>query len=131
MKKASKVFVMVLSLTVMMTVNTYAHYGMGEGDGDYVAKKVAKLTEQLSLSAEQAAQVEALIKEKMEKKNAIKEEKHAAIEAVKEEYSVKIKALLTDEQKAKYEEMQTEREKEEMKGSDHEHKDSGGEEKGS
>jgi len=47
----------------------------------------------------------------------VKEEKMKKIEAIKEEYSAKIKDVLTDEQKVKYEEMKAER----MKGSDHEH----------
>ena len=114
----------------------YAHCGMcslSKEDGDWVEKKVQKMTENLGLSQEQAAQMRVLMNEKMEKKKAIQSEKSDALEAVKEEYSAKIKALLTDEQKVKYEVMMKGRAANGMKGSghDHEHKGSHGEMKGS
>ena len=94
-----------------------AHAGCGacEGDrkgshaGDMVDKKMMMMTEELGLSDEQAKAVEAIMKEKMAKKKAIKEKKHEDMHALKEEFSGKVKAVLDDEQKAKFDAMMKEK----------------------
>jgi len=92
-------------------------------------KKMVKLTDKLGLTEEQAAQIKVLVTEKLTKKKAIWDAKIAEIKVVKEEYSAKIQAVLTDEQKTKYDEMKKEWKKGSMKGSGHEH--GGSEMKGS
>ncbi|MBN1870406.1 MAG: hypothetical protein JW847_07530 [Candidatus Omnitrophica bacterium] len=80
---------------------------MNEGS---VQEKAAKMTERLGLTQEQADEVKALITEKAEKKKAVMEECRAKKESIAEEYSAKIKALLTDDQKVKYDEWKAEKE---------------------
>lgn len=94
-------------------------------------KYMEKLTSKLSLTEEQAAQVETFVTEKLTKKKAIWDAKMAEIKVVKEEFSTKIKTVLTDEQKVKYDEMKAEHKKGSMKGSGYEHKGSSHEMKGS
>jgi len=96
-----------------------------------VAKKMEKLTSKLALTEEQAAQIEVLVTEKLTKKKAIWKAKMAEIKVVKEEYSTKTQAVLTDEQKVKYDEMKAAWKKGSMKGSGYEHKGSGRKMKGS
>lgn len=85
-----------------------------EKSENWAQEKTAKMTEKLGLTEEQAGQVEALVKEKTQKKIAVKEEARTKMDSISEEYSAKIQALLTDEQKVKHEEWK--KEKEEMKG---------------
>jgi len=89
------------------------------------------MTSKLELTEDQAAQVEVLVTEKLTKKQAIWEAKMAEIKSVKEDYSTKIQAVLTDEQKVKYDEMKAGHKKGSMKGSGHGHKGSGHEHGGS
>lgn len=119
MKKIASIFTAVFILSFVFVGLSYAHCGVcglrSAKDSDWLGKKMTMMTENLGLSDEQATQVEALIKEKVEKKKA-----------VMDEYTAKIKALLTDEQNAKYDAMKAEKTKGSMKGSYHEHKGSKG-----
>jgi len=86
---------------------------------DLAQKEVTRLTKKLDLTADQIPQVEALVKEKVEKKKAVKEEMRTKMESIKEEYSTKIKALLTADQLKKFNEMKNEKkEGEHKKGKD-------------
>jgi len=133
-------------LLLLCAVPVFAHCGMCGFDKkgsmsteDRVAKKMEKMTAGLGLTEEQIPQVENLITEKLDKKKAIKDTMRKEMDAVREEFSANIKALLTDEQKEKYEAMVADwkkgSKKGSMKGSDHDHKGSdkgsGSEEKGS
>lgn len=73
--------------------------------GAMVSAKVEKLTKELSLNDEQKGKVEAIIKEKMEKKHQIMEEKHKAMDALHEEFKTKLSGVLTPEQVTKWESM--------------------------
>jgi len=110
-----KRIVYVLSLLLILgAANAYAHCGMcdmdkkGKAHGIKAAQshdeKMGALRKKLGLSDEQAQQIEPLIKEKMEKKKALKEECHQKKKAIYDEYSNKIKALLNDEQVKKFDE---------------------------
>lgn len=115
-----KIIYFLTAAFVLSTAPAFAHCGMcpmsmkGSSD-DYVSKKVEKLTAELNLSDDQAAQIKTLITEKVEKKKAIKEDKMNKIEALQEEYSGKISAVLDDEQKAKYETLKADWGKDKMK----------------
>jgi len=131
-----KIIYLLTAVFVLSAVPVYAgcefcRFKMSTYSEDWLAKKMEKMTGSLGLTEEQVPQMEALIKEKVEKKKAIFEESSGKIKAVKEEYSAKIQALLTDDQKVKYEEMKAEWKKGSMKGSGHDHKGSGSEMKGS
>jgi len=127
MKKLTNVLIAAFVMSFLIAGQAMAHCGKcGLGDKDnagWLDAKMEKMTKNLELSDEQAAEIRAIMEEKMEKKSAIKADKMDKIEAVKEEYSAKIKAVLNDEQNAKYEEMKAD--KGSMKGSDHDHKGSG------
>jgi hypothetical protein len=107
MKRVALLTVVLLATTTM----AYAHCGMckldkkGKSPEDWQKKKIEKMTEELSLTEEQVPAVEALVKEKIEKKKAIKEECRTNVKSVKEEYSGKIRALLDEGQKEKFDEM--------------------------
>jgi len=71
-----------LTATVLLsTTLAMAHCGMcglgksGEISDNWVEKKVANMTENLGLSEDQAAQVKALMTEKMEKNGWLKKKK--------------------------------------------------------
>ena len=112
-----------LSATLVMVQS-----GMVSAEGDkgstsenWMKKKLEKMTTTLGLSEDQAAQIETLMNEKMEAKKAITDNKGEEMSALREKYSADVKALLDDEQKAKYDEMKAEYHKGSMKGSGHEH----------
>jgi uncharacterized protein HemX len=83
--------------------------GLCEEDMDksdvWVEKQMKKMTKKLTLTQDQVPQVEAALKEKVEKKKAAREEMQAKIDSIKEEYDAKIKALLTEEQQKIYDDM--------------------------
>jgi len=135
---------LLITLTILAVGagSALAHCGMcgiGEAKGskgsmkeNWAEEKVKNMTDELGLSEEQASQVSAIMKEKMDKKIAIYEEKKTKMEAVKEEYKGKLKKVLTDEQFEKYTAMKEKKKAErEEKGSGHEHKGSHHEDKGS
>lgn len=119
----------ILAVTMILLGSTYvfAHCGTcplsaekgskGSHSEDWMQKKMEKMTTGLGLSAEQASQVEALMKTKMEKKKAVKEEKKRKMEAIKEEFHANMKTVLNPEQLEKFEQMR--QEKGSMKGSGH------------
>ncbi len=131
-----KIMYALVAVMLFSAVPVYANCGMCPLDKgsmsteDRVAKKMEKMTEKLGLSDEQAVKIKVLITEKMEMKKAIKAQMHEQMKMLTEEFSGQIKAILTDEQKVKFEEMRKEHKGSE-KGSGHEHKGSGHEKKGS
>lgn len=131
------VVVFLLSVTPAMARCSFCAFG-DKGSmsiEEKVAKKMEKMTGTLELTEEQAAQVEVLVTEKLTKKKAIWDAKMTEIKAAKEDYSTKIQAVLTDEQKVKYDAMKADYHKGSMKGSmkgsGHEHGGSDLKKKGS
>jgi len=117
MKKAIYLVIAVF-LVIAVPAMVHACPGMDSMSiEDKVSKKMEKLTKKLALTEEQAAEIKTLVTEKLTKKKAIWEAKIAEIKTVKEGYSAKIQAVLTDEQKTKYDEMKQEWSKGSMKGS--------------
>ncbi len=87
-----------LGISLSLGSMVYAHCGKcGVGDDNHAEKKMDKMdkmSDGLNLTPEQTAQID-----------AIKKEKHEKIDALHEETKAKIKALLNDEQKAKFDAM--------------------------
>lgn len=117
----NRVIGMVLVGLFISVVSAQAHCGKcGIGDApkgeaqEMVTDKLDKMTKDLKLSAEQKAQVQSFMKEKMEKKHHIMEEKKAALDALHEEFKAKLKGVLSEEQMKKWESAQDE--KGEMRG---------------
>ena len=79
------------------------HHEKGAKKGETAEKRIEKMTKDLGLSAEQAAQLKAIMATKMEKKKAIHEEIEKRMEAIHEEYNTSLKSILTPEQLKKYE----------------------------
>jgi len=107
---AATAFLLGIALVTVQSRIVSAEGSKGSTSENWMEKKMEKMTTTLGLSEEQAAQVKALIEAKVEKKKAIKEE-----------YTASVKALLSDEQKVKYDEMKASYHKGSMKGSGHEH----------
>jgi Spy/CpxP family protein refolding chaperone len=86
---------------------------MGKGQGDFAEKRTEKLKEKLGLSDEQATQIKSIYESKKDK-----------MEALKTETDGQVSAVLTHDQKAKYDALKTEwKEKhEEYKEHQHDHK---------
>ncbi len=113
----SKVCLSMLVGLFLMTANAQAHCGKcGVGDATHegagemtkgegcpiVGGKLEKLTKELSLTDEQKPQVEAILKEKMEKKQQIMDDKHKAMDALHADFETKLKGVLTEEQAQKW-----------------------------
>lgn len=94
----------IVGLLVLSTAFVSAHCGhcgMGEGKQGKAEKmaqwdeeQLERLTQKLNLTSEQQAQVKPILAEKQERLQQVRRETHE-----------KIKAILTEEQKAKFEEM--------------------------
>jgi hypothetical protein len=66
------------------------------------------MTADLGLSDEQKGKVEAIMKEKMEQKKALKEEHRADMDSLHENFKAQLKGILTEEQMTKWEAMKDE-----------------------
>jgi periplasmic protein CpxP/Spy len=85
----------------------------GQGKhGFSVDDKVKHMTEKLGLTSEQQSSLRAILEEKKEKMEAL----HEQMRALREEHREKIRAVLTDEQKAKYDEMKKNGKKKDGRG---------------
>jgi len=116
----------------------YDEEAMKAKHDEYKTEKMKKLSDELSLTADQKIQVQEILDAKWEKKHEIMKAKHEQMDALREETHAKIKAVLTEEQQDKFEEMKKEDKGSMMKGSkgsmkeDHKGSDSDhGEHKGS
>ncbi|MCK5180398.1 MAG: hypothetical protein KAR32_12790 [Candidatus Omnitrophica bacterium] len=119
MKRAALLAVALLFTATMAQANCgMFKLAKGKKSEDWVQKSIERMTEKLGLTEDQVPQVEALVKEKAEKKKAVKEECRAKTKIIRDEYSAKIKSLLNEEQQKKFDECKKEREEEakEMKG---------------
>ena len=111
---------------VFAATMAHVNYGFcqpdkGKKSEDLVQKRIEKMTERLGLTEEQVGQVEVLMKEKLEKKKAVKEELRAKVKSLREEYSVKIEALLDDDQKVKHDEWKKEMKEMKREGQGYRH----------
>ena len=68
------------------------------------ARGVARLTQELSLTGEQAKEVDVIIMQRHTEMKAIHEQSDAQIDQVRQRGRDQIRAILTQEQKPKYEE---------------------------
>ncbi len=85
------------------------------------AKRLDKLTKELSLTPDQKEKVSVILKESGEKNKAEMQKMKDSMKAMKEETDQKITAVLTPEQAQKYEKMKQDRkEKMKKKGQDKE-----------
>lgn len=93
----AKLFAIVFALALPFTAAAYA--GGEKGDYQhYRAKKMERLEKELSLTADQKSQMEALFKEQKAKFKAVREETHSQMQTI-----------LTPEQYTKLEEMKQRR----------------------
>lgn len=92
-----KVASLVIALALFVSVPAFANEGGWDGKGNYGEKKVERLKEKLSLNDAQAAQIKAILDSKKEQMIALKKQTHDQINAV-----------LTPEQRQKYEAMKKE-----------------------
>src|SRR3989338_7907298 len=79
------------------------YHKKGFAKGETPEKRIEKMTKDLWLSQDQAAQLKALMTTKMEKKRALHEETKTKMQAIQDEYNASLKSLLTPEQLKKYE----------------------------
>jgi len=105
-----KVMWMVLAGLFLAVGSVQADCGKcGAGDGvqmDHQAMvntHIDKMTKELALTAEQKIQLEAIMKEKLAKKEQIMAQKEASMKALHEEFKVKVKGVLSEEQMKKWE----------------------------
>jgi Spy/CpxP family protein refolding chaperone len=87
----------------------YAHYSVAaankpQPEPDRRAIRVKQLTEQLSLTSEQAKQLDAIIFQRHTEARAIREKADAQLEQVRQGGRDQVRAILTPEQKPKFEE---------------------------
>lgn len=89
--------------------------GEGKGKGPSAEERMKRMTEALSLTDEQKAKIEPILKEEGEKlraifqdQNASREEKGKKMQEARKEISAKMKAVLTPEQAEKFEKLQSE-----------------------
>lgn len=103
-----KIMWMVMAVLFLAIGSAQAHCGKcGVGEAapaqmkdakDSSAAKVDKLAKDLKLSDEQKVKVEALVKEKLEKKQKIMADKESAMDALHEDFKAKLKSALSEEQ---------------------------------
>ena len=88
---------LMLSIALIVgTLSTYAqHHGKSHDKGEHMEKRLAKMTENLSLTADQQAKVKSLMTTQKEK---MKEEKKEN----REEFDKEMKNILSDEQYTKW-----------------------------
>jgi hypothetical protein len=109
MKKMLKITTMMLVLLV--SVNTFAQRGPGKGDPEARATKMTEhLTEALDLNEEQAAQIKTIHLKYGERMRAMHEQGEGskmrpAMQQMKTDIEKEIKAVLTEEQATKFDEM--------------------------
>jgi len=81
--------------------------------GDMVKERLAKLSEELELTADQKTKIEAVLKEQAESmrglRDAAPEERREKMQAARQEINAKIKGILTADQYAKWEKIREER----------------------
>jgi Spy/CpxP family protein refolding chaperone len=81
--------------------------------GEMAKERLAKLAEELNLSAEQKTKVEAVLREQAETlrglRDATPEERREKMQAARKELDTKIKAILSAEQYAKWEKIREQR----------------------
>lgn len=81
--------------------------------GEMAKERLAKLTEELGLTAEQKTKLEAVLKEQAESmrglRDAAPEERREKMQAARKEINAKVKGILTAEQYAKWEKLREER----------------------
>ncbi|MDP2653752.1 MAG: hypothetical protein Q8Q08_06945 [Candidatus Omnitrophota bacterium] len=97
---------------LIVSGNAYAHCGKcGVGDPapaaqeDMMGKKLDMMTKELKLSDEQKGKVEAILKEKMEKKQQIMAQKKEAMDALHADFKAKLQGVLSEEQMKSWETM--------------------------
>jgi hypothetical protein len=108
----NKIFAILLTSMFLIVGNAQANCGKcGIGDAPkadvnaMITEKVEMLTKELKLNDEQKMKVEALINEKMAKKQEMREQKLKAMEALHEEFKTKLSSILTAEQMTSWETM--------------------------
>lgn len=108
----NKVLAIVITALLLTSGNAQAHCGKcGVGDAPksdidtMLNEKTEMLTKKLNLTDDQKAKVQAILKEKMAKKQEIMDQKHNAMDALHEEFKAKLGAILTEEQMKNWEEM--------------------------
>jgi Spy/CpxP family protein refolding chaperone len=104
--------------------------GMGPGMGN-VDDHVKELTTKLNLTADQQAKVKAILEEHNQKMQAMmkddsvsKEDRHAKMKSMHDSVHAKVREVLTDEQKPKFDAMVKDMENNmhgHDKGADHDH----------
>jgi Spy/CpxP family protein refolding chaperone len=110
----------------------HGHMGMGPGMGN-VDDHVKELTTKLNLTSDQQTKVKAILEENHQQMQATmndqsisKEDKHAKMKSMHDSVHAKVRDILTDEQKPKFDAMVKDMENHmnEMhgKGPDHDHK---------
>jgi len=81
--------------------------------GEMVKERLAKLSEELSLTAEQKTKIEAVLKEQAETmrglRDATPEDRRAKMQAARKEIDTKVKGILTTEQYTKWEKIREQR----------------------
>jgi protein CpxP len=81
--------------------------------GEMVKERLAKLSEELQLTADQKTKIEAVLKEQAETlrglREAAPEERREKMQAARTEINAKVKSILTAEQYAKWEKLREER----------------------
>jgi protein CpxP len=74
-----------------------------------VKAELAKIAEELQLTADQKTQIKAILTEQIEKQQAVYKEIEPKMQAIKAESHGKMRAVLTPEQQAKWDKMKAER----------------------
>lgn len=82
-----------------------------EKTAKYIEKKVEKMTKALDLSADQQTKYEAILKAKMDKKEAAKSKLDDEMKSIKDEYKSKVNGILNADQKTKFDDMMAKYEK--------------------
>jgi len=108
----------------------HGHMGMGPGMGN-VDDHVKELSTKLNLTADQQTKVKAILEEHQQQMQAMmkddsmsKEDKHAKMKSMHDSIHAKVREVLTDEQKPKFDAMVKDMENNmhgHDKGSDHDH----------
>jgi protein CpxP len=113
MKKYSTFFLLVSILLIVLSACSDTPEPRGRFSPE---ERVAQLSEDLELSPEQAEQIKQILTEQQEKFAELRgnftgdrSEMRAAMREVREEFDKKIKEVLNDDQKRKYDQIQAER----------------------
>lgn len=98
--------------SIAVSVSSFAQHGHDKAPGDRAAHKTEKLTQELSLSADQSAKVKAIITDHQTKNQELKakyasatdkSQFHKEAKELREKEESDISYLLTADQKTKYE----------------------------